>query len=312
LVFGVSAGPMLINPILITGGSGQLATCLELAAGGLPVRRIGRPELDFDAPGAIGDILAAIAPRMIVNAAAYTAVDKAESEVDAADRANRLGPKLLADYAAHAGIPLIHVSTDYVFDGAKGAAYVETDAPSPTGVYGTTKLAGEQAVLAAHPRSIVLRTSWVYSAVGRNFLLTMLNAAQRMPKLRVVADQIGNPTNAHDLAEAIITIAAMIERDGWSDSYQGVFHAAGSGFTSWHGFAGAIFRHAAPHGAPVPEIEAIGTADWPTPARRPVDSRLDCGRIADVFGVQLPAWDASLKKTIDTVFGAHGAFRRVP
>lgn len=300
------------NPILITGGSGQLATCLERAAGHLAVRRIGRPELDFDAPDAIPAILADIAPRMIINAAAYTAVDKAESEPAAADRANHIGPKLLAEYAARAGIPLIHVSTDYVFDGAKGAAYVETDAPSPTGVYGATKLAGEQAVLAAHPRSIVLRTSWVYSAIGRNFLLTMLNAAQHMPKLRVVGDQIGNPTNAGDLADAIITIAAMIERDGWNDAYHGVFHAAGSGFTSWHGFAAAIFCHAAPHGAPVPELAAISTADWPTPARRPVDSRLDSGRLGDVFGVQLPPWDASLIKTIDAIFGAQGVSRQLP
>jgi dTDP-4-dehydrorhamnose reductase len=307
LVFGVSA-----SPILITGGSGQLATYLERAAGDLPVRRIGRPELDFDAPDTITAILADITPRMIINAAAYTAVDKAESEPAAADRANHIGPKLLAEYAARAGIPLIHVSTDYVFDGAKGAAYVETDAPSPTGVYGATKLAGEQAVLAAHPRSIVLRTSWVYSAIGRNFMLTMLNAAQRMPKLRVVEDQIGNPTNAGDLAEAIITIAAMIERHGWRDSYHGVFHASGSGFTSWYGFAEAIFRHSAPHGAPVSEIEAIGTADWPTPARRPADSRLDSSRLGDVFGVQLPPWEASLIKTIDTVFGAHGASRQLP
>lgn len=303
---------MSAGPILITGGSGQLATCLERAAGDLPVRRIGRPELDFEVPDAIGGLLADIAPRMIINAAAYTAVDKAESEPDAADRANHLGPKLLAEYAAHAGIPLIHVSTDYVFDGTKGAAYLEDDAPSPTGVYGATKLAGEQAVLAAHARSIVLRTSWVYSAIGRNFMLTMLNAARRMPKLRVVGDQIGNPTNAGDLADAIITIAAMIERGGWRDSYRGVFHAAGSGFTSWHGFAAAIFCHAAPHGVPVPALEAIGTADWPTPARRPADSRLNSGRLGDVFGVRLPPWEASLIQTIDAVLGPQGASRQLP
>lgn len=294
--------PLNVGPILITGGSGQLATCLERAAGHLTVRRIGRPEFDFEALDAIPGLLANIAPRMIINAAAYTAVDKAESEPAAADRANHLGPKVIADYAARADIPMIHISTDYVFDGAKGAAYVETDSPSPTGVYGATKLAGEQAVLAAHPRSIVLRTSWVYSAMGRNFLLTMLNAAKRLPKLRVVADQIGNPTNADDLADAIITISDMIDRDGWRDDYHGVFHASGSGFTSWHGFATAIFRHAAANRAPVPEVEAIATTDWPTPAHRPADSRLDTSRLGQVFGVQLPPWDASLKKTIDTIF----------
>ncbi len=300
------------GPILVTGGAGQLATCLERAAGDLPIRRIGRPELDFDAPRAIPGLLAAIAPRMIINAAAYTAVDKAESEPDEADRANHLGPKLLAAYACAAGIPLIHVSTDYVFDGTKGAPYGEDDAPCPTGVYGATKLAGERAVMAANPRSIVLRTSWVYSDVGRNFMLTMLNAARRMPKLRVVADQIGNPTNAHDLAHAIIKIAATITREGWRSSHGGVFHAAGTGFTSWHGFAEAIFRHAASHGAPVPELEAIGTADWPTPARRPADSRLDCDRLDRVFGVRLPPWETSLARTIDAVCGGESASARLP
>jgi dTDP-4-dehydrorhamnose reductase len=300
------------GPILITGGTGQLALCLEQQAGSLPVRRIGRPDLDFDAPHAIPEILAAIAPRMIINAAAYTAVDKAETEKDAADRANHLGPKLLAEYSAAAGIPIIHVSTDYVFDGAKGAPYTESDIPNPTGVYGATKLAGEQAVLAANPRSIVLRTAWVYSAEGRNFMLTMIGAAKRMPKLRVVADQIGNPTNAGDLAQAIITIAAGIEQHGWRDSFHGVFHAVGTGATSWHGFATTIFRFAAPHGLASPEVEAITTADWPTPARRPADSRLHCGNLARVFGVTLPDWETSLSTTIDTVFGAPGASKKLP
>lgn len=297
---------MTAGPILITGGSGQLATCLQAQAQahGLAVRRIGRPALDFDALDAIADTLAAIAPRMIINAAAYTAVDKAESEPDAADRANHLGPRLIAEYCAANDIPLIHVSTDYVFDGAKGAPYIETDAPNPTGVYGATKLAGERAVLAASPRSIVLRTSWVYSAVGKNFLLTMLNAARRMPKLRVVADQIGNPTNAGDLARAIITIAAKLEHEPWHNSFHGVFHAANSGFTSWHGFATSIFRHAAAHGLPTPELEAIATSDWPTPARRPADSRLDCSSVDQVFGIRLPEWESSLAKTVDHVFGA--------
>ncbi len=292
------------GPILVIGGSGQLARCLEAQAGDLPVQRIGRPALDFDAPEAIAATLAAIAPRMIINAAAYTAVDRAETEPEAADRANRLGPLLLGEYCARAGIPLIHVSTDYVFDGTKGAAYLETDTPNPTGVYGATKLAGELAVMAANPRSIVLRTSRVYAAEGKNFVLTMLGAARRMPKLRVVADQIGNPTNADDLARAILAIAALIQRDGWDDSFRGVFHATGAGATSWHGFARAIFDRAALHGLKAPELEAITTADWPTPARRPADSRLDCSGLQGVFGVMLPPWEASLSDTIDAVFSA--------
>ena len=265
------------------------------------LRRIGRPELDFDAPDSIPATLATIAPRLIINAAAYTAVDRAESEPAAADRANHLGPRILAEYCAGAGIPLIHVSTDYVFDGAKGAPYVETDPTSPTGVYGATKLAGEQAVLDANPRSIVLRTAWVYAAEGKNFVRTMLGAARRMPTLRVVADQIGNPTNADDLAHAILAIAGLIERGGWQERYRGVFHATGSGSTSWHGLACAIFRAAAPHGFTPPEVAAIATADWPTPARRPADSRLDCAELARVFGVHLPAWEPSLQRTVSTI-----------
>ena len=163
----------------------------------------------------------------MVNATAYTAVDRAETEADAAMRVNRDGPAALAAWCAEAGIPLIHVSTDYVFDGLKGAPYVETDPTNPTGVYGATKLAGEQAVLAGCPRSIILRTSWVYAASGRNFVLTMLNARARTDRLRVVADQIGCPTTAADLARVILQIAARIRAEGWDDRYAGLYHAAG-------------------------------------------------------------------------------------
>ena len=298
---GVSAGP-----ILVTGGSGQLARGLDALSGG-QVRRVGRPELDFDAPEGIPALLAGIAPRMILNAAAYTAVDKAESEPEAADRANHLGPKLLAEFCATVGIPLIHVSTDYVFDGAKGAPYLPSDPTSPTGVYGRTKLAGEEAVLAANPRTVVLRTAWVYAAEGKNFVLTMIGAAKRLPKLRVVADQIGNPTNADDLARAMLGIAASIDRDGWQDAYRGVFHATGSGETSWHGLAVETLRLAASHGVAMPEVEAIATADWPTPARRPADSRLDGGSLAGVFGQTLPPWKESLSRTIERIFDGNGA-----
>ena len=303
---------MKSGPILVTGGSGQVARCLEaLAPGHLPahlqVRRIGRPELDFDAPATIAATLAAIAPRMIINAAAYTAVDKAESEPEAADRANHLGPKLLAEHCARAGIPLLHISTDYVFDGAKGAPYVETDPTNPTGIYGSTKLAGEHAVLAANPQTSVFRTAWVYAGEGRNFVLTMIGAARRLPRLRVVADQIGNPTNAADLAGALLAVAAKIEAEGWQPEFSGIFHAAGTGATSWHGLASAVFRLAAPHGLPQPEVEAITTQDWPTPARRPADSRLDCAALARVFGVRLPEWEPSLDQMLESYFAAAAA-----
>jgi dTDP-4-dehydrorhamnose reductase len=291
------------GPILVTGGTGQLARSLEHQGAGMGLLRIGRPVLDFDDLDAIPATLEALAPRMIINAAAYTAVDRAESEPEAADRANHLGPKLLAEYSAAHGIPLIHISTDYVFDGSKGAAYLETDTPNPASVYGASKLAGERAVLAANPRTVVLRTSWVYAAEGKNFVLTMLNAAKRMPKLRVVADQIGNPTNADDLAQAILAIAARIELGGWNDGLKGVYHATGTGTTSWHGFAQSIFSFAAQYGHPVPEIEPITTADWPTPAHRPADSRLDGGALERVFNLRLPPWEQSLQRTITALLG---------
>ena len=197
------------------------------------------------------------------------------------------------------------MSTDYVFDGLKGTPYTEADPTSPTGVYGRTKLEGEQAVLAACPQAVVLRTSWVYSAVGRNFVRTMLGAAQRLPRLRVVADQQGCPTSADDLAEAILAIARQLGaadrgQDGQQDHLKsGVFHACGAGAATWHGLAVAVFQDAARHGHPVPEVEAISTQDWPTPARRPPDSRLDCGKLAQAFGVRLPDWRSSVARTID-------------
>ena len=176
---------------------------------------VGPPEVDFDRPDSIAEVFAASAPSLVINAAAYTAVDAAEDDADAAFRANRDGPRDLARLCEAAGIPLIHVSTDYVFDGLKGAPYVETDAVAPQGVYGASKLAGEQAVLAACSRAIVLRTSWLYSPVGNNFVRTMLAAGQRNRHLRVVADQLGCPTSAADLADAILGIAARLANDGW-------------------------------------------------------------------------------------------------
>ena len=204
-------------------------------------------------------------------------MDAAESNEEAAERANVGGPGLLASLAAHAGIPIIHVSTDYVFDGSKGAPYTEDDPTSPTGVYGETKLAGERAVLAANPRAIILRTSWVYAPTGKNFIRTMLGAARKTSTLRVVADQRGCPTAAPDLADAILAIADRLAA-GWQPDYAGVFHAAGTGETTWHGLATAAFEAAARHGLPMPEIIPITTEDWPTPARRPANSRLDCAQ----------------------------------
>lgn len=294
-------------PILVTGGSGQLAQALHVALGDMPHRVVGRPTFDFDRPETLAAVLREAAPTLLVNAAAYTAVDRAEQEPDAAERANHTGPAILARTCAELGIACLHVSTDYVFDGDKGAPYDETDTPNPTGVYGASKRRGEIAVLAACPQAIVLRTSWVYAATGRNFVNTMLNAARRSgerpAQLRVVADQVGCPTAAIDLARAIAALARRILADGFDPSWTGVAHAAGGGATSWHGLACAIFEHAATLQVTPPQVTAIGTADWPTPARRPADSRLDCGLLADRFGIVLPPWRESLARVLGEIDG---------
>ncbi len=292
----------MTRPILVTGGTGQLATALA-AQGGERIHRVGRPAFDFDQPDTIEAMFGAARPGLVVNAAAYTAVDAAESDADAAFRANRDGPQTLARLCAGAGIPLIHVSTDYVYDGEKPSPYVETDAVGPRGVYGASKLAGETAVLASGARAIILRTAWVYAATGRNFVRTMLNLGQTRDELRVVADQHGCPTAAADLASAILAIAHRIEADGWDDARSGVFHAAGTGETTWHGLAMAVFQEASRHGGKTPgTVAAITTAEYPTPARRPANSRLDCSRLAATFGIRLPDWHESLRRTVDEIF----------
>jgi dTDP-4-dehydrorhamnose reductase len=279
---------LLSGEILITGGSGQLGDALQKLAvsRGLAFRAVSRPEFDFANPAAIDACFAMAVPSLVINAAAYTAVDAAETHEAEAKAGNHTGPLRLAELCAAAGVPFIHVSTDYVFDGAKGAPYTEEDATNPTGVYGATKRDGERAILATGAKAIILRTAWVYAAHGKNFARTMLNAARKTSTLRVVADQRGTPTAAPDLAAAILDIAAILRRDGWASKYRGIFHATGAGETTWHGFAGAIFEAAGLH----PEVVPIATADWPTPAKRPADSRLDCGKLAGVFGLSLPDW----------------------
>lgn len=287
------------HPVLVTGGTGQLASALTHAQG---ILRVGRPVFDFDRPDTIEATFRATAPRLVVNAAAYTAVDAAESDADAAYRANAAGPAILGRLCAEADIPLIHVSTDYVFDGTKPTPYVETDQVSPQGVYGASKLAGEEAVRLSRAKSVILRTAWVYAATGKNFVRTMLVVGKIRDRLTVVADQHGCPTTAADLAEAVLAIIARIDQTGWDPAYEGIFHAAGTGAITWHGLAVATFEEAARHGAKVPVVEPIVTADWPTPAKRPANSRLDCTRLHNVFGVRLPHWRESLARTVDTIF----------
>jgi dTDP-4-dehydrorhamnose reductase len=282
---------------IVTGGSGQLATALAAAAPDR-VRVVGRPAFDFDRPETLDGVFAD-PPNLVINTAAWTAVDAAEASPEAASRANAEGPARLATLCRRNGVRLIHVSTDYVFDGAKGAPYVETDRTHPTGVYGATKLEGESAVLRELPDAVILRTAWVYAVNGRNFLRTMLGAARKTNRLRVVADQHGCPTNADDLAQAVLAIAGQIDT-----ASGGIYHCAGSGETTWHGFAEAIFAAAGPLGWPVPQVDPITTADWPTPARRPADSRLDCTKLHATFGVRLPNWQPSLQRAVATVCAA--------
>ncbi|NHN83104.1 dTDP-4-dehydrorhamnose reductase [Acetobacter musti] len=289
------------RPILVTGGNGQLATSLS-NLGGERVCRVGRPEFDFDRPETIKTVVESHNPSAIINAAAWTAVDLAEKEIACADAANRDGPAVLAAICAERNIPFIHISTDYVFSGEKGSPYTETDTVSPETVYGRTKAEGEQRVIKADPKAIILRTSWVYSAHGKNFVRTMINAGAKNPALKVVGDQCGNPTCSDDLAEAILAILAMIWRDGWKDEYAGIYHACGTGEATWHELAVFALECASKYGQPMPEITAIHTEDWPTPAKRPPDSRMDNRKLARIFGIHMPDWHDSVSATVDTIF----------
>ena len=294
------------KPILVTGGQGQLATSLR-KLGGDRVVIVGRPEFDLAKPETIAATLDRVRPALVVNAAAWTAVDLAETEIEGATAANETGPAELARLCAAQDIPLIHVSTDYVYAGDKGAPYVETDPVTPQTVYGRTKAAGEQAVLKAQPRSIVLRTAWVYSGHCKNFVRTMVNAGAKNTHLKVVGDQYGCPTNADDLAKAILDIADQVEA-GWQDRFAGIYHACGTGETSWHGLAVAALEEATRHGQAMPvEVAAIRTEDWPTPAKRPQDSRLDCSKLETVFEVRLPEWRDGVARAVDEHFATQTA-----
>ena len=283
--------------VLVTGGHGQLAHSLG-RVGGDDIRVVGRPEFDFDRPETVDMVMEAHTPAIVINTAAWTAVDAAEQDVAGAMRANRDGPALLARGCARREIPFIHVSTDYVFNGQKGTPYRETDTVDPRCVYGLSKAEGEAAVLAAHDRSIILRTAWVYSAHGRNFVLTMLKAGETRPELRVVGDQFGNPTSADDLASGIMDIVARLRAGGWHAGYGGIFHAAGYGGASWYDLASVVMDEAHALGRPRPGIVPIATADWPTPAYRPADTRLDTQRLYEVFGVRLPDWRESVRTVV--------------
>lgn len=293
--------------IAVTGRSGQVAACLAERGNeaGHEVVAIDRPALDLaetDCTGMIAALRAA-RPDVIVSAAAYTAVDRAEREPDAAFAVNAAGPGRLAQSAAALGLPLVHLSTDYVFSGGGERPWREDDAGGPLGVYGASKLAGEQAVLDAQPDTAILRTAWVYSPFGANFVKTMLRLAGERDEVAVVADQCGNPTSALDIADGILAVAARLagSRD---PALRGVFHMTAAGATSWAEFAEAIFAESAARGGPSARVRRIATADYPTAARRPVNSRLDCSRLAQAYGIRLPAWQASLAIVVGRLLGS--------
>ncbi|MBZ9795687.1 dTDP-4-dehydrorhamnose reductase [Mesorhizobium sp. ES1-4] len=289
--------------LLVTGRDGQVAASL-LEAGqaraGVEVVAIGRPELHLARPASIIDAIAAAKPDIVVSAAAYTAVDQAEDEPDLAFAVNAAGAGKVAEAAARLGLPVIHLSTDYVFDGTKADAYVETDPPAPLGVYGASKLAGELAVAAANPRHLILRTAWVYSPFGRNFVKTMLRLAADRDEISVVADQWGNPTSALDIADAILHAATMLHRDKDLAAF-GTYHLAGTGDINWSGFARHILDTSLKSGGPWARVRDIATMDYPTKARRPANSRLSSAKFAATFGWNAPDWRESAGEVVRRV-----------
>lgn len=287
--------------ILVTGKTGQLATALVERANrtGATVVPVGRPEFDLAQPAPLRDIIGELRPDVIVSAAAYTAVDRAEAEPERAHLINGAGPAALSAEAAKLGIPVIQISTDYVFDGTKRTPWTENDSPNPVNVYGASKLAGEKAVLAASPHNIVLRVGWLYSPFGLNFAKTMLRLAKEKKSVRVVADQIGGPTSALDVADAILEIATNLQEGNADQRLSGIFHVAPNGTASWADFAKEIFSWLNAKGGPEVAVEEISTAEYPTAAKRPANSRLDSKKLAAVHNLRLPDWRTSLPPVLE-------------
>jgi dTDP-4-dehydrorhamnose reductase len=286
--------------LVVTGREGQVAASL-LQAGqaraGVEVIAIGRPQLDLAKPDTVIDTIAASKPDIVVSAAAYTAVDQAEDEPDQAFAVNAVGAGKVAQAAAQLGVPIIHLSTDYVFDGSAPGAYVETDATAPASVYGASKLAGEQAIASANPHHLIVRTAWVYSPFGKNFVKTMLRLATDRDEIAVVADQWGNPTSALDIADAILHAAAQLHGNRSFRAF-GIYHLAGTGEANWSGFARHILDTSRVSGGPWARVRDIATMDYPTKARRPANSRLSSAKFAAVFNWNAPDWRQSTEAVV--------------
>jgi dTDP-4-dehydrorhamnose reductase len=285
--------------VLVTGRTGQVARSLaELRGAEFEFVARGRPDLDLTDPASILRAIADVRPCAVVNAAAYTAVDRAESDEAAAFAVNCDGAATVAATAAQHGLPVVHLSTDYVFAGDKPEPYAETDEPGPQSVYGLSKLAGEKAVVEANPAHVILRTAWVYSPFGHNFLKTMLRLAGERDGVRVVADQRGTPTYASDIAEAIAAVLRRALDDPEEADWRGTFHLVAEGETTWAGFAEAIFAASRGAGGPAARVEPIGTADYPTLARRPANSRLATMKFRRCYGHTLPEWQTGVPRCL--------------
>lgn len=288
--------------ILITGKNGQVGFELQRSLSVLgEIVAVDRSQCDLADSEAIRRLVREVCPDVIVNPAAYTAVDKAESESAQAESINTTAVRIFAEEAAKLGALLVHYSTDYVFDGQKDGVYSETDAPNPQSVYGKTKLAGEQAIAAAHTRHIILRTSWVFGAHGNNFLKTMLRLAREREALKIVADQIGAPTSAALLADATAQIVAQYLRAADRDAFPyGLYHLVSQGETSWHGYASYVIEAARQRGMQfkVREIAPIPTSAYPLPAPRPANSRLATDKLRKAFGLTLPDWQSQVDQAL--------------
>ena len=292
---------MELPHILLIGKIGQVGW--ELRRTLAPMARVtcvDFPEIDLTSSDSIRRWMREARPNIVINAAAYTAVDKAESEQDKAMKINGLAPGILAEEAKKLGALLVHYSTDYVFDGAKTELYVETDAPNPLGAYGRTKLAGDEAVRAIGGAHLIFRLCWVYGARGQNFMLTMMRLAREREKLRVVGDQVGCPTWSRMIAETTTLALKQIVAAPDPAVFTGTYHLASSGVTSWHGFADAIIKLMPAGGKKCTQVEAITTAEYPTPTKRPAYSVLSCDKLERVFGLRLPHWEDSLKQVLET------------
>ncbi len=289
--------------IAVTGREGQVVkSLLEKASqrSDLEMIALGRPELDLAKRETVFHAIKAVKPDLVVSAAAYTAVDLAEDEAELAFAINATGAKAVAEAAKSCGAPVIHLSTDYVFAGDARKAYVETDSTGPRSVYGSSKLEGEQLIAHANPQHIIMRTAWVYSPFGKSFVKTMLKLAETRDALSVVSDQWGNPTSALDIADAIIKVADHLAAKSNFSAY-GVYHLVGTGDTNWSGFARAIFSESAALGGPTATVTDITTADYPTKAGRPANSRLSTAKFQEVFDWSAPSWKSSLSYVVSRI-----------